>query len=101
MIGIVLGSRGMPVAPWHALQTCTLGSMSAGCADAALTAKTVATAPKIVENRCLDMAYACLPVPDADKYPHKAWGRNSKAYCAVAAGKTGTNGKDQRQGSTA
>src|SRR5262245_7212987 len=54
MIGLVLGSPGMPFAPWHAAQSCTLASIL-GCACAGTLANARTAAAAIVVGIRLNM----------------------------------------------
>src|SRR5579864_2718045 len=62
MIGMVFGSEGTPLWPWHVAHFCAFAAMSsAAYAGTAVTAKAT-PAPKIIEKRRVNIATFLPPV---------------------------------------
>src|SRR5438045_2331410 len=62
MTGMVLGSVGTPLAPWHAAQGCAFASISsAACADGIASAMPMPT-PKIAETKVANIIFPPLRV---------------------------------------
>src|SRR5260221_13773553 len=62
MTGIVLGSGGTPLAPWHAAQGCAFASISsAACAGGVVSAMPIPT-PKIAETKVANIIFSPLRV---------------------------------------
>src|SRR6516162_3185897 len=71
MIGMVLGSVGTPLWPWHAAHACAFASMSSA-AHAGKTASAKPTpTPKIAEKRPANIV-TFLPTPDGARRPVEA-----------------------------
>src|SRR5712691_5491332 len=61
MTGMVLGSVGTPLSPWHAVQACAFVSISsAACTGGMATARPIPS-PKIAEKKRVNMTI-CLPL---------------------------------------